>query len=85
MENGHRKETPSWCRIGTTSGGIFMARSYGHIKMYENVIFKLKKQGVTNRTIIFSPLNCLKIWFAYTLATAYKKKSLIYTVFIMLL
>lgn len=28
-----------------------MGRSYGHIKMYENAIIELKKQGVTNREI----------------------------------
>ena len=35
----------------TTIGGIFMSRSYRHIKEYENEIIELRKQGKTKREI----------------------------------
>ena len=35
----------------TTTGGIFMARKYGHIQMYEKEIMELKEKGLTRREI----------------------------------
>ena len=51
VKNGQLKKTPSYGRIKNTIGGIFMPRSYRHIKEYENEILELKAQGYTLREI----------------------------------
>ena len=46
------KKTPSYGRIKeTTIGGIFMPRSYRHIKQYEKEILELRAKGLTHREI----------------------------------
>ena len=46
------KKRASYGRIKeTTVGGIFMPRSYRHIKEYETEILRLKEQGLTLREI----------------------------------
>jgi hypothetical protein len=44
-------KTPSYGIIRKTIGGIFMPRSYRHIKEYETEILSLKEQGYTKREI----------------------------------
>ena len=52
VKNGHRKNTPSYGRIKTsTIGGIFMPRNYRHIMQYEKEMMKLKEDGMTVRKI----------------------------------
>ena len=52
VKNGHRKKHTSYGRIKeTTIGGMFMPRSYRHIKQYEKEILELKRQGITLREI----------------------------------
>ena len=52
VKNGHRKNTPSYGRIKTsTIGGIFMPRNYRHIMQYEKEMMRLKEEGKTVREI----------------------------------
>ena len=52
VKNGHRKNTPSYGRIKTsTIGGNFMPRNYRHIMQYEKEMMRLKEEGKTVREI----------------------------------
>lgn len=53
MSNKNRKIEKSllWYNEIKTIGGIFMAREYWHIKLYEKEILEMKSRGATKQEI----------------------------------